>query len=159
MSDSVPVKVVTVLPWQHYMMNLHSIFCKIDANSNKLFVLLEPHSSFRFQYRLLTMTTFYEVAVYARFVPSRSIHYAIRHYWNISRTLIFSLLRLYARHEAKSFFKGLLGVQLILRSRLFVPLSSCSVPIAVLGASRLKNTKNLECEFYSQVHSNSPSLL
>ena len=49
---------LTVLPWQ-YMMNQHYIFCKIDANSNKLFVLLEPHSSFRFQYRLLTMTTFF----------------------------------------------------------------------------------------------------
>ena len=52
MSDNVPAKDITVLPWQ-YMMNLHPIFCKIDANSNKLFVLLEPHSSFRFQYRLL----------------------------------------------------------------------------------------------------------
>ena len=46
------------------MMSLHSMFCKIDTNSNKLFVLLEPHSSFRFQYRLLTMTTFFEIAVY-----------------------------------------------------------------------------------------------
>ena len=36
-----PAKVVTVLPWQ-YIMNLHSIFCKIDANSSKLFLLLEP---------------------------------------------------------------------------------------------------------------------
>ena len=35
-----------------------------DANSNKLFVLLELHSSFRFQYRLLTKTTFFEIAVY-----------------------------------------------------------------------------------------------
>ena len=58
-----PAKVVSVLPWKH-MMKMHSIFCKIDANSNKLFVLLEPHSSFRFQYRLLTMTTFFEIAVY-----------------------------------------------------------------------------------------------
>ena len=60
--DNVPAKVVTVLPW-HYMMNLHSIFCKVDANSNKLFVLLEPHSSFRFQYRLLAMATFFEIAL------------------------------------------------------------------------------------------------
>ena len=37
-----PRKVVTVLPWQD-MMNLDSIVCKIDANSNKLSVLLEPH--------------------------------------------------------------------------------------------------------------------
>ena len=46
------------------MMNLHSIFCKVDANSNKLSVLLEPHSSFRFEYQLLTMTTFFEIVVY-----------------------------------------------------------------------------------------------
>ena len=39
--------------------NLHSILCKVDANSNKLLELLEPHSSFRFQHRLLTMTTFF----------------------------------------------------------------------------------------------------
>ena len=32
--------------------------------SNKLFVLLEPHSSFRFQYQLLTMTAFFEMVVY-----------------------------------------------------------------------------------------------
>ena len=48
-SDNAPVKVVTVLPW-HYMMNLHSFFCRVDANSDKLFVLFEPHSSFRSQY-------------------------------------------------------------------------------------------------------------
>ena len=58
MTDNVPVKVVTVLPWQ-CMMNLHSIFCKIDADSIKLFVLPGPHSSFRFQYRLLTMTQYF----------------------------------------------------------------------------------------------------
>ena len=59
-----PATVVSVLPW-HYMMNLHSIsVCKVDANSNKLFVLLEPQSSFRFQYQPLTMTTFIEIAVY-----------------------------------------------------------------------------------------------
>ena len=63
MSDNVPAKVVTVLLWQ-YIMNLHSIFSKTDANSSKLFVLLEPHNSFRLQYRLLTMTTFFEIAVY-----------------------------------------------------------------------------------------------
>ena len=63
MSDNAPAKCVTVLPWL-YMMNLHSIFCKVDANSNKLFVLLEPHSSFRFQYRLLAITTSFEIAVF-----------------------------------------------------------------------------------------------
>ena len=63
MSDNALAKVVNVLPW-HYMMNLHSTSCKVDANSNKIFPLLEHHSSFRFQYRLLTMTTFCEIAVY-----------------------------------------------------------------------------------------------
>ena len=47
------------------MVNLHSLFYKVDANSNKLFGLLEAHSPFLFQYRLLTMTTFFElIAVY-----------------------------------------------------------------------------------------------
>ena len=63
MSNNAPVNVVTVMYGRGIMMNLHSILCKVDANSNKLFVLLEPHSSFRFQYRLLTMTTFSELAV------------------------------------------------------------------------------------------------
>ena len=58
-----PAKGVTVLP-QQYVINLHSIFCKIVANSNMLFGLLEPHSSFRLQYRLLTMKTFFEIAIY-----------------------------------------------------------------------------------------------
>ena len=63
MSDSTPVKVVVV--WLcRYMMSLHSILCKVNATSNKLFLLFEAHSSFRFQYRLLTMTTFSEIAVY-----------------------------------------------------------------------------------------------
>ena len=70
MSD-VPAKDVTLLPWQ-YLMNLHSIFCKIDANSNKLSVLLEPHSSFRLQYRLLTMTTFFEIAVYLKVLDHKA---------------------------------------------------------------------------------------
>ena len=46
-----------------YMMNLHSILCKVNANSNKSFLPFEPHSSFRFQYRLLTMTTFFVIVV------------------------------------------------------------------------------------------------
>ena len=41
------------------MMNLHSIFCKINANSNNIFALLEPHNSFRFQYGLMTLTIFF----------------------------------------------------------------------------------------------------
>ena len=63
MNDNARAKVVTVWPW-HYMMNLHSILCKVNANNNRLFVLLEPHSTCRFQYRLLTMTTFFETAVF-----------------------------------------------------------------------------------------------
>ena len=62
MSDNASAKVVTVWPW-HYMLNLHFAFCKVDAISNKLLVLLELHSSSRFQYRLLTMTTFLEIVV------------------------------------------------------------------------------------------------
>ena len=46
------------------MVDLQSIFCKVNANSDKLLEFLGPHSSFRFQYRLLTMTTFFEIAVY-----------------------------------------------------------------------------------------------
>ena len=46
------------------MINLRSILCRVSAYSNKLCVLLEPHSSFRFQYRLLSMTAFFEIAVY-----------------------------------------------------------------------------------------------
>ena len=52
------------------MTKLHAIFCKVDANSNKLFVLLELHSSFRFQYRLLTMTTLFEIALYVAHKPT-----------------------------------------------------------------------------------------
>ena len=63
MSDNTPAKAVTVWPW-HYDEPAHSIFCKVSANSNRLFVLLETHSAFWFQYRLLTMTTFFEIAVY-----------------------------------------------------------------------------------------------
>ena len=44
-------------------MILHSILCKVNADGNKLLVLLETHSSFRFQYGLLTMITFSEIAV------------------------------------------------------------------------------------------------
>ena len=60
---------VTVLPW-HYTMNCILYFakyaCKFDANSNKLFVLLEPHNFFRFQYRLLAMTAFFEIALFLK---------------------------------------------------------------------------------------------
>ena len=57
-------KFVTVWLW-HDMMNLHSYItvCKVNANSNKLLELLEPHSSFWFKYRLLTMTSFFELTV------------------------------------------------------------------------------------------------
>ena len=65
MSDNAPAKVVT-------MMNLLSVSCKVSANSNKLFVLLEPHSSFWFLYQLLTMTNFFEITVYLLFTTSTS---------------------------------------------------------------------------------------
>ena len=62
MSGDTPAKVAVV--WLcHYMMNPHSILCKVNASSGKLFLLFEAHSSFRFQYRLLTITTFFEIAV------------------------------------------------------------------------------------------------
>ena len=63
LSDNAPAKVV-ILYGHGIMVNLHPILCKVNASSNKLFILLEPHSSFRSQYRLLTMTTFFEIAVY-----------------------------------------------------------------------------------------------
>ena len=62
MGDNTPTKVVTVLLC-HKMMNLHSILCKVINNNNKLFLLFEAQSPFRFQYRPLTMTTFFEIAV------------------------------------------------------------------------------------------------
>ena len=46
------------------MKKLHYIFCKVNADGNKIFTLLETHNFFRFQYRLLSMTTFFEIAVY-----------------------------------------------------------------------------------------------
>ena len=63
-SDNAPAKIRLLQYGCGIMVNLRSIFCKINAKSHRLFVLLEPHSSFRFQYRLLTMTTFFEIAVY-----------------------------------------------------------------------------------------------
>ena len=39
------------------MKNLHYIFCNVNADGDKIFALLDPHSSFWFQYQLLTMTT------------------------------------------------------------------------------------------------------
>ena len=46
------------------MIKLRSILCKVNAYSNKLCALLEPHSFFRFQYRVLIMTTFFEIVVH-----------------------------------------------------------------------------------------------
>ena len=57
MSGNMPAKVVTVWPWHHDETAL-SLLCKASANSNKLLEQFEPHSSFWFQYRLLTMTTY-----------------------------------------------------------------------------------------------------
>ena len=63
MGDNTLAKFITVWPWQHDELALY-ILCKVNANSNKLLEKFEPHSSFRFQYRLLTMTTFFEIAVF-----------------------------------------------------------------------------------------------
>ena len=75
MSDN--AKAVVAWPWNYG--DLHSIFCKFSANSNRLFVLLEPHSSFRFQFQLLTVSTCLEIAVY---------------YSNSCKVLLLSLLLL-----------------------------------------------------------------
>ena len=62
----VPLKMTSpdrlVWPWHHDEPALY-ILCKVNANSNKLLEKFEPYSSFRFQYRLLTTTTFFEIAV------------------------------------------------------------------------------------------------
>ena len=47
------------------MIKLRSMLCKASAYSNKLCVLLEPHRSCRFQDQLLTMKTFFEIALYS----------------------------------------------------------------------------------------------
>ena len=63
MCDNTPAKFITVRPWHHDEPEL-LILCRVNANSNRLLEKFEPHSSFRFQYRLLTMTIVFEIAVY-----------------------------------------------------------------------------------------------
>ena len=60
MTVNAPTKVVAVYG-RGIMMNLHSILCKVNANSSKLFVLLEP--TVPFGSRLMNVTTFFEIAV------------------------------------------------------------------------------------------------
>ena len=55
MSDNAPAKVVTVQPGHYDEPVLYTILYKVNANSKKLFVLLELHSSFWLQYRLMTV--------------------------------------------------------------------------------------------------------
>ena len=55
------------------------------TNSNKSLGLVEPHSSFRFQYRLFTMTTFFEIAVYY----AKSILTVINHLGWLNPTVPF----------------------------------------------------------------------
>ena len=62
MSGNTPVKFITVWPWHHDEPALY-ITCKVNASSYKLREKFEPDSSFWFKYRLLTMTTFFEIAV------------------------------------------------------------------------------------------------
>ena len=63
MSDKVPARFVAFRLW-HYDEPALYIVQSQNYNNNKLSVLLEPHSSFLLQYRLLKMTTFFEIAVY-----------------------------------------------------------------------------------------------
>ena len=60
LSDNASAKLITLWPWQPALY----ILCKVNANSNNLLEKFEPHSSFRFQYRLETMTTFFKIAVF-----------------------------------------------------------------------------------------------
>ena len=83
------------------MKNLHYIYCKVNSNGDKIFVLLEPHSSFRFQYRLLTMTTFFEIAVNIYICKIEKVPYIIsnhdgKHLY-ISREICYIIIRLVHR--------------------------------------------------------------
>ena len=69
----------------------HSILCKVIANSNKLFLLFEAPSSFRFQYRLLTMTTFFEIAVYTCKIGTQS-HGSVLVCTNLFQCLRFNVV-------------------------------------------------------------------
>ena len=72
-----PVKFVTVWPW-HYDEPALYIMQSQCYNSSELLELIEPHSSFRFQYRLLTMTTYFEIAVYATVSSDGGLELKIR---------------------------------------------------------------------------------
>ena len=61
LSDNALAKVVTVWPWHYSELALY--FCKVNANSDRLFVLLEPHSSTD-SVPVLTMTTFLEITLH-----------------------------------------------------------------------------------------------
>ena len=78
----VPLKMTSpdhlVWHWHHDEPALY-ILCKVNANSNKLLEKFEPHSSFWFQYRLLTMTTLFEIAV-------KTLSW-MRHFYTLSLSL------------------------------------------------------------------------
>ena len=98
MSDNAPAKFVQ-LYGRGIMMNLHSIFYKVNANSNKLRELLKPRSSFRFQYLLWTLTTFFERAVYDTWFNSKYLLSYLQTKW------LASLLNL-------DYFKNILFIRM-----------------------------------------------
>ena len=67
------------------MVNLHSIFCKVDANSNKLFVLLEPPQFLSVPVSTIDYDNLFEIAVHQDLVKAQQT-------WKISgRILEFCL--------------------------------------------------------------------
>ena len=92
---------VTVWRWYYDEPALY-IICKVNANSDKLLEMLEPHSSFRFQYRLLTMATFYERAVYfvqVKSLSSQGCHSMIKAQFQIVKCFFFRLAYLNGKWE------------------------------------------------------------
>ena len=80
MSDNATAKVVTVLFVALYDEPAFYIY-KVDASSNKLFVLLEPHSSGQFlSVPVLTIdfdNLFFEIAVYLTIIPQTRVGYKL----------------------------------------------------------------------------------
>ena len=64
-------------------------------------MLLKPHNSFQFQYRLLTMTTFFEIAVY-----STTSLYKIRNIRNRLRDKLIASTGLKTSNHVWSLSKG-----------------------------------------------------
>ena len=90
MSDNTPAKFITVWTW-HYDESALYILCKVNANSNKLLEKFEPHSFFRLQYQLFTMTTFFEIIVYRQELSFSWSPFCRKHY---GVPTCFSVIRL-----------------------------------------------------------------